>query len=122
MAGLPLWSTVRILVIRRSTLAKDRAVPRRLTQGFFWGLRAFGCIATLALAACSTLGGGAPNQAAVPSTPALSGETIGAGGVRVALLVPRSATGNGAATALAFRNAAELAMRDFPAAGIQLAV
>jgi ABC-type branched-subunit amino acid transport system substrate-binding protein len=52
-----------------------------------------------------------------------SGELIGApGGVRVALLLPRSASGNGAETARAFRNAAELALRDFPSAGIQLSV
>jgi ABC-type branched-subunit amino acid transport system substrate-binding protein len=77
-----------------------------------------------ALAACgATLGGNdapAPQSAAI--APAPVGETIGAGAVRVALILPRSAAGNGAATATAFRNAAELAVRDFPNAGIQIAV
>jgi ABC-type branched-subunit amino acid transport system substrate-binding protein len=38
------------------------------------------------------------------------------------MLLPRSAGGNGQATATAFRNAAELALRDFPGAGIQVAI
>lgn len=48
-------------------------------------------------------------------------EVVGSGNVRVAMLLPRSAGGNAAATAAAFRNGAELALRDFPAAGIQVA-
>jgi ABC-type branched-subunit amino acid transport system substrate-binding protein len=54
--------------------------------------------------------------------PGAGPELIGSGGVRVAMLLPRSASGNAAATATAFRNGAELAMRDFPAAGIQIAL
>ena len=75
------------------------------------------------LAGCGTFGRG-ENAGGPPSSrgPAVSGEVIGSGEVRVALLLPRSAGGNGGATATAFRNAAELAMRDFPNAGIQIAV
>ncbi len=74
----------------------------------------------LALAACTqTRFGGSPT-AAVGS--AASGEVIGSGSVRVALLVPRSATGNAGIVGQAFRNSADLAMRDFPGAGIQLVV
>jgi ABC-type branched-subunit amino acid transport system substrate-binding protein len=76
------------------------------------------------LAACQSSIGGGPRLAApaAPAAPATSGEIIGIGSVRVALLLPRSAQGNGGTTALAFRNAAELAMRDFPDSGIQIAV
>ncbi len=90
-----------------------------------WGigraLRILGCVAVAAsLAACSSFnfgnfGGGATGTA-------VSGQLIGSGGVRVALLLPQSAQGNGGETARAFRNAAELAIRDFPNAGIQVAV
>jgi ABC-type branched-subunit amino acid transport system substrate-binding protein len=51
-----------------------------------------------------------------------SAEIFGSGSVRVALLLPRSAAGNGGTTATAFRNAAKLAIDDFPAGGIQIAV
>ncbi len=72
------------------------------------------------LAACSSLNFGNFNLGS-GSRPA-SGTLIGTGSVRVALLVPQSAGGNGAETARAFRNAAELAVHDFPDAGIQVAV
>jgi ABC-type branched-subunit amino acid transport system substrate-binding protein len=77
----------------------------------------------MALSACQSLGG-LPGPAATPPAgqPAVTGEVLGGSGVRVAMLLPRSAGGNGAATATAFRNAAELALRDFPQAGIQVAV
>lgn len=84
-----------------------------------------GCMAGVGLlSACSMtgLGGGGGGPATPPEPPPITGELIGAGSVRVALLLPRSAGGNGAVTATAFRNAAELAMRDFPNAGIQVAV
>ena len=76
----------------------------------------------MTLAACTQLrfgGGGSPTGGIGT---AASGEVIGSGSVRVALLVPRSATGNAGVIGLAFRNAAGLAMRDFPDAGIQLVV
>ena len=85
------------------------------------GLSLFAAVlVVLALAACqSPFGASGPSAPAVPRT---TGELIGNGSVRVALLLPRSASGNGGMTATAFRNAAELAIRDFPNAGIQLAV
>ncbi|PCJ94256.1 MAG: ethanolamine utilization protein EutM [Hyphomicrobiales bacterium] len=51
-----------------------------------------------------------------------SGEVIGNGSVRVALLVPLSANGNAGTIGLAFKNAAALALKDFPNANIQLLV
>jgi ABC-type branched-subunit amino acid transport system substrate-binding protein len=68
-------------------------------------------------------GNRAPETSAVPpDATSASVEVLGTGSVRVALLLPRNASGNGAATARAFRNAAELALKDFPNAGIQVAV
>lgn len=85
------------------------------------GLALLACwVLVAALAACQSLnvpmprfGGGA--------RPA-ERDVMGSGSVRVALLLPRSARGNGAETARAFRNAAELAIKDFPDAGIQVVV
>jgi ABC-type branched-subunit amino acid transport system substrate-binding protein len=75
----------------------------------------------MVLGACTQtgIGGGSP---ATGIGTAASGEVIGSGSVRVALLVPRSATGNAGVIGRAFRNSADLAMRDFPGAGIQLVV
>ncbi|MHA1189747.1 MAG: penicillin-binding protein activator [Alphaproteobacteria bacterium] len=51
-----------------------------------------------------------------------TGEVLGTGTVRVAMLLPRSASGNAGTTGLAFRNATDLAIRDFPNAGIQVVI
>ncbi len=91
--------------------------------GLGWCLRAVPlgilCAAFVALlAACSGTDLGFGN----PTPQATNTEIIGNGQVRIALLLPRSASGNGAETARAFRNAAALAVQDFPSAGIQIAV
>ena len=84
-------------------------------------LRVLGCATVAAvLTACSSLNLGNFNLGR--GAGGASGTLIGTGGVRVALLLPESAPGNGGETGRAFRNAAELAMRDFPTAGIQVAV
>ena len=94
----------------------------RLAGIFAKALRVVSCVSALGmLAACNTSGKDNPVEP-LPSQPQLTGEVIGTGSTRVALLVPKSASGNGGATATAFRNAAELAVRDFPNAGIQVAV
>ena len=94
--------------------------PHRLRGG----LGALACMAlAVAISACQSFNilGGRGMDLGAGGTQAA--ETLGrAGGVRVALLLPRTASGNGAATARAFRNAAELALRDFPNAGIEVAV
>ncbi len=80
----------------------------------------FGIAATL-LAACtpSFLGGGPrPDIATAP----VSGEVLGTGPVKVALLLPLSATGNAGQLAQNMKNAADLAIREFPSAGIQVLV
>ena len=86
----------------------------------------FAAGARIALAAClvascspSMLGGG-PR----PGTPAapVSGEVLGSGAVKVGLLLPLSATGNAGQIAQNMKNAADLAIREFPSSGIQLLV
>ncbi len=96
--------------------ARISASLRGIRPGAF-----FVVLVTIFLAACIQvpLGGRGP-QLTTPGQP--SGEVLGSGSVRVALLLPTSATGNAGTTARAFRNAADLALRDFPQAGIQVVV
>lgn len=81
--------------------------------------------AALALTALATLAGcqrstfGAPG---VRTNAPVSGEVLGNGPVKVALLLPLSATGNAGQLALNLKNAADLAIRDFQTAGIQVLV
>jgi ABC-type branched-subunit amino acid transport system substrate-binding protein len=88
------------------------------------GLKAAGAAVMLgaltALSACTGtgFGGGPPNGAVAPVT----GEVLGDGPVRVALLVPLTATGNAGQVGLSLRNAADLAIREFQTAGIQVLV
>jgi ABC-type branched-subunit amino acid transport system substrate-binding protein len=85
----------------------------------------FAIAATALVAACARPQVAEPVGPAAPAPgamPAASGEVLGAGSVRVAMLVPKTATGNAGQAGLAFRNAAELALRDFPDAGVQLVV
>jgi hypothetical protein len=54
--------------------------------------------------------------------PTQTGSTIGAGGVRVALILPLSGSGQGAVVAQSLRNAAELAMAEFEKPDVTLLV
>jgi len=78
----------------------------------------------LALAACS----GQPSGWSGLGTPTATGPTvpsgavIGTGNVRVAMLLPSTASGNAGALAKVFQNAAELALNDFPGNDIQVIV
>ena len=101
----------------------SRAFPQALRKGPTLAAIA----ATVFLAGCMSFSGRGSEPAA-PSGPvadagsAASGQVIGAGEVRVAMLLPTTATGNAGNTGQAFRNAAELAMRDFPNTGIELVI
>ncbi|MEJ0011369.1 MAG: penicillin-binding protein activator [Bauldia sp.] len=86
------------------------------------GVLAFGAIAMLAACNSSRVGSGFGTGPVVQATQPVTGETIGTGNIRVALLLPLSATGNAGQIATAFRNAADLALRDFKTAGIQILV
>lgn len=76
------------------------------------------CFAALGLlAACSsTVGGPGVGAGVAPvatGNQPVNGETLGKGTVRVALLVPSSATGNAGVIAANLKNAADLALREF---------
>ena len=83
-----------------------------------------------ALTGCSSnlggLGGGASNGGGGFAEPvgnsAPTGDTIGAGAVRVALILPKSAGGQSALIAGQLRNAADLALRDFTGADVTVLV
>ncbi len=61
---------------------------------------------------------GAPGQAGIPVQPS----AIGVGQVKVALILPLSATGNAGVAAQSMKNAAELALSEFNTPNIQLLV
>src|SRR5215471_12779513 len=74
------------------------------------------------LAACTTqqFGGGAPPpQSAEPNA---ANASVGAGQVRVALILPLSAQGNAGVAAQSMKNAAEMALAEFKSPNIQLLV
>jgi ABC-type branched-subunit amino acid transport system substrate-binding protein len=74
------------------------------------------------LSACtaSRVGGG-PDQIAIGNAP-VTGEVLGSGSVKVALLLPLSATGNAGQIAQNLRNASDLAIREFQTPAIQVLV
>ncbi|MCF6322521.1 MAG: penicillin-binding protein activator [Rhizobiaceae bacterium] len=82
--------------------------------------------ASLFLAACQTdniaVDRGTNNQTTPTLTASPSGEVFGQGNVRVALLIPQTAPGNGARVALEIRNGALLALKDFGQSTIQLVI
>lgn len=78
-----------------------------------------------ALGACSgfpTGGTFSPDPQPVPAGPPVQSTEIGAGRVKVALILPLTAAGNAGAVAQSMRNAAELALTEFNAPNIQLLV
>lgn len=89
------------------------------------GLATFGTLiaALLVLAACQsrefTFTGPPPS---IPTGQPVTGEVLGTGTIRVALLVPLSANGNAAEAAVNIRNAASLALQEFTNANIQILV
>jgi len=74
------------------------------------------------VAACSpVMFGNGPPHTAIAHAP-VPGEILGTGSVKVALLLPLSATGNAGQIAQAMKNAADLALREFRTADIQILV
>lgn len=79
-------------------------------------------VAAMALAACTSssferLGADAPPQAEGPPV-----APIGAGQIRVALILPLSAPGNAGVAAISMKNAAEMALAEFKEPNVQLLV
>lgn len=75
-------------------------------------------LAILFLAACSSIDVPTVDEALPP----VAGEILGTGTVRVAMLLPLSATGNAAQLAKDMRNAADLALREFPNSNLQILI
>ena len=92
-----------------------------------WGFRAGGlkrlaaAMGLAAVVAGCTAGGLNPGNL-VPTTGPVPGEVLGTGAVKVALILPLSATGGAGQLARDMRNAADLALREFKTAGIQILV
>lgn len=80
--------------------------------------------ATALLGGClgSTLGSLPGDQVQPGALPPTTGEVIGTGGVRVGLLLPLASAGGNASIGTVFKNAAALALQNFPNADIQLLV
>jgi ABC-type branched-subunit amino acid transport system substrate-binding protein len=77
-------------------------------------LRSLAALVPLALAGC--IGSGSltpPGTVGTAAPEAATGETIGTGSVRVALILPLTGQGQGAVVAQSLRNAAELALTEF---------
>jgi len=97
---------------------------RMLTRGLRRARTALSvAAAAVALAACANtfdkLGGGTPVPQATEQPPA---GMIGAGQIRVGLILPLSAPGNAGLAATSMKNAAEMALAEFKEPNIQLLV
>lgn len=87
------------------------------------GLRSLAVLGLAALVASCDVSGRF-QDAGAPTNPIgqPTGEIIGTGAIRVALLLPQSAQGNGGGAATVFKNAAKLGLDDVPQSDIQLLV
>lgn len=94
--------------------------PRR-GGGSTAALFAFLVGALIALSACTASRDGFPGGPGIGGAP-VTGEVLGTGPVKVALLLPLSATGNAGQIALNLKNAADLALREFQTPSIQILV
>lgn len=79
------------------------------------------------LAGCQSVPGGLPAEPAqtpvvTEALPAAKGEVIGTGSVRVAMLLPLGAAGNGGRIGIELRNAAQLALEDLGPQSLQIVV
>jgi hypothetical protein len=108
--------------VRLKLLSPGAVLSRRAA------LASFAIGAAGLLAACSAGGGGgfggfgSGGGPTVQATQPVTGEVLGTGTVRVAMLLPLSATGNAGQIAANFKNAAALALKDFKGANIQVMV
>jgi ABC-type branched-subunit amino acid transport system substrate-binding protein len=91
-------------------------------SGLGTACKAVALTSILFLAACTGggLGGGGIDFGG--GNQPVTGEVLGSGSVKVGLLLPLSANGNAGAIANDMKNAADLAIRDFKTAGIQVLV
>src|SRR3954466_12454953 len=105
----------------RAVLSRYR--PERVLWRARFARVAISAALLLLIAACSSIPGsdyfGMGSQ---PPPPPAQPSAVGAGQVKVALILPLSAAGNAGATALSMRNAAEMALAEFNNPDIQLLV
>src|SRR3954454_3346341 len=101
-------------MVLRYTRAVNGLMARQLAVVF----------ATTLLAACSGIspGDSFSGTPAAPSAPAEGGASIGAGQVKVGLILPLSASGNAGAAGTSMRGAAEMALAEFNVTELQLLV
>jgi branched-chain amino acid transport system substrate-binding protein len=92
-------------------------------------LRIAGAAASaMVVAACSGFPGGdlfsfgSSKTSAPPPPPAQQSQTVGTGGMKVALILPLSAAGNAGLAAQSMKNAAEMALAEFSNPNVQLVV
>src|SRR3954454_12255619 len=110
-------------MVRPGRAAVFRERPKQDTRRSFGARIAILAAFSLLVAGCSGMPGadyfsfGAP-----PPPPPAQPSAVGAGQVKVALILPLSAQGNGAAVAQSMRNAAEMALAEFSNPDIQLLV
>jgi hypothetical protein len=93
---------------------------QRPAAGFISGVLLVSAL--LVLAACSSSGFGSRNARTTTELQPVSGEVLGTGKVRVAMLLPLSATGNAGQIGLNIKNAATLALSEFQSADIQIMI
>ena len=113
-----------------STFSRNTIYPCNSNQhskvhGFratFWTvIRAFLLLILFTLYGCTNNSSNSNfNRSFGPSDPSI--EVIGNGSVKIALLLPKSATGTAGQTGQIFQNAAELALLDSPSSNIQLLI
>jgi ABC-type branched-subunit amino acid transport system substrate-binding protein len=113
----------------KGTIVNQVAANARTATGRWLGLAATAAAALVLLAGCAStdlgIGSGsqlADNAGQLTPTPNANGEVVGAGKVRIGMLIPKSAPGNGAVVANEVRNGALLAMKDFGNADLELVI
>lgn len=105
---------------RRYPLFSAKRPQQRPAAGLLSGVLLLSAL--FVLAACSSSGLGSRNASTPTEFQPVSGEVLGTGKVRVAMLLPLSATGNAGQIGLNIKNAATLALREFQNADIQIMI
>jgi ABC-type branched-subunit amino acid transport system substrate-binding protein len=100
----------------------SREWPEQCTRRAFSARIAFLAGLSLLIAACSSMPGADYFNFGAPPPPPAQPSAVGAGQVKVALILPLSGAGNAAVTAQSMRNAAEMALAEFSNPDIQLLV
>ncbi len=104
-----------------------RGAKSGLNSRLWAGMAAIAGLAMLASCQSSDLGVGpqsqlSTNPSQIAKTPNPNGEVFGRGPVRISLLIPKSAPGNGAIVANEIRNGALMALKDFGEADLELVI